>query len=509
MLRVCYVLLIFFIAMETYSQSTKSDRQPVAAGRFYSANSETLKRDLDLLFENCVKTKSQGTVRALVSPHAGYIYSGKVAASAFSSVDRNTQYKNIFVIGSSHVMAFDGASLYDSGDFITPLGKLTVNREIASKLRKEKVFSFPGNAHFQEHSLEVQMPFIQYYFKNNPMIIPIIIGTTNHNSIRKISEALRPWFTKENLFLISSDFSHYPSYSTANSVDKATADAIVSGDPEKFLATLRKNSYVEDPGLSTSMCGWTSGLLLLYLAEGQENLSFLKVDYCNSGDSKYGSRDEVVGYNAITLIEKNSDKKTEGSVFSEIKFSESEKLKEKTMVLMSYLDETKGVQLMIDAMESVLKEEPKAQLIIIGTGPYENALKEQAKRLKLENSVKFLGLMNHSELFKYIPHRRISIAPYIDDKNNYTWYADPTKPKEYLACGLPMVITNVPWVAEEVRRRPMGVVCAYNKEELAAACVKLLKDDAFYSVCLKNALDFTSELSWESIYGKALNGIKG
>jgi len=191
------------------------------------------------------------------------------------------------------------------------------------------------------------------------------------------------------------------------------------------------------------------------------------------------------------------------------KFSESEKLKEKTMVLMSYLDETKGVQLMIDAMESVLKEEPKAQLIIIGTGPYENALKEQAKRLKLENSVKFLGLMNHSELFKYIPHRRISIAPYIDDKNNYTWYADPTKPKEYLACGLPMVITNVPWVAEEVRRRPMGVVCAYNKEELAAACVKLLKDDAFYSVCLKNALDFTSELSWESIYGKALNGIKG
>ena len=325
MLRVCYVLLIFFIAMETYSQSTKSDRQPVAAGRFYSANSETLKRDLDLLFENCVKTKSQGTVRALVSPHAGYIYSGKVAASAFSSVDRNTQYKNIFVIGSSHVMAFDGASLYDSGDFITPLGKLTVNREIASKLRKEKVFSFPVNAHFQEHSLEVQMPFIQYYFKNNPMIIPIIIGTTNHNSIRKISEALRPWFTKENLFLISSDFSHYPSYSTANSIDKATADAIVSGDPEKFLATLRKNSYVEDPGLSTSMCGWTSGLLLLYLAEGQENLSFLKVDYCNSGDSKYGSRDEVVGYNAITLIEKNSDKKTEGSVFSEIKFSESEK----------------------------------------------------------------------------------------------------------------------------------------------------------------------------------------
>ncbi len=325
MLRVCYVLLIFLIAMETFSQSTQSDRQPVAAGRFYSANGETLKGDLDRLFESCVKTKIHGNVRAIISPHAGYIYSGRVAASAFSVIDRSTRYKNIFVIGSSHIMAFDGASVYDAGDFITPLGKLTVNREIAMKLRKEKVFNFPVNAHNQEHSLEVQMPFIQYYFQNNPMIIPIIIGTTNQNSIRKISEALRPWFSSENLFLISSDFSHYPSYKTANSVDKATADALVSGDPDKFLATLRKNSYSDDPGLSTSMCGWTSGLMLMYLAENGENLEYSRVDYCNSGDSGYGSKDGVVGYNAIALVEKKPDNTAGGSLSDEIKFSDSEK----------------------------------------------------------------------------------------------------------------------------------------------------------------------------------------
>ncbi len=165
-----------------------------------------------------------------------------VAASAYSAIDRNTAYKNIFVIGSSHVMAFEGASVYNTGDFITPLGKVTVNKEIANILKKEKLFDFPVNAHFQEHSLEVQMPLIQYYFSNNPQIVPIIIATNNNDNIRKIAEILRPWFTPENLFVISSDFSHYPSYKTANEVDNATASAIVSGDPKKFLNVLNKNS---------------------------------------------------------------------------------------------------------------------------------------------------------------------------------------------------------------------------------------------------------------------------
>ena len=108
-------------------------------------------------------------VRAIISPHAGYVFSGKIAASAFSSIPKNAVYKNIFIIGSSHIMAFDGASVYNTGDYITPLGKIKVNREIADKLINEnKVFNFPVNAHIQEHSIEVQLPFIQYYFKETP-----------------------------------------------------------------------------------------------------------------------------------------------------------------------------------------------------------------------------------------------------------------------------------------------------------------------------------------------------
>ncbi len=190
------------------------------------------------------------------------------------------------------------------------------------------------------------------------------------------------------------------------------------------------------------------------------------------------------------------------------KFTVEEKLAKKSLVLMSMLDETKGVQLLVEAMQDIIKEEPLAQLLIIGTGPYEPNLKAQTKSLNLEKSVKFLGLMNHEELFRFIPHERVSVAPYMDDPNNYTYYADPTKPKEYLGCGLPMVITDVPWIAEEVAKRPMGVVCKYRRGELAAACLKLLKDDAFYKVCLKNALEFASTLNWDGIYDEVFLRMK-
>ena len=202
--------------MDTFSQNKAEDRQPVAAGRFYPSVKETLSRDLSLLFATSEKPSGDWKVRAIISPHAGYVFSGKTAASAFSSIPKNARYKNIFVIGSSHVMAFDGASVYNTGDFITPLGKARVNKEIANQLKtSSSFFKFPVTAHAQEHSIEVQIPFIQYYFPDTPGIVPIIIGTNNKNTIKGIAEALKPYFKDENLFIISSDFSHYPPYKEA------------------------------------------------------------------------------------------------------------------------------------------------------------------------------------------------------------------------------------------------------------------------------------------------------
>jgi hypothetical protein len=326
MQTVFIALLSILTIMETFSQSITTDRQPFAAGRFYPADKETLTKDLSLLFENCKKSSENWNVRAIISPHAGYQFSGKIAASAFSAIPRNSAYKNIFIIGSSHVMYFDGASVYNCGDYITPLGKVPVNKEIANKLISgNKVFQFPINAHLQEHSIENQIPFIQYYFKDMPPIVPIIIGTDDENSIKKIAEALRPWFTPENLFIISSDFSHYPPYKDAVENDKVTAMSLVSGNPKNFLNTLSKNNAKRIPGLVTSMCGWTSGLTLLYLAEGDKKLEIKLIDYCNSGDSPSGGKDEVVGYNALIMIDNNQNTGSVKESDNSFSFSDKEK----------------------------------------------------------------------------------------------------------------------------------------------------------------------------------------
>lgn len=320
MKKVLIVLFSIFAIMETFSQNKTTDRQPYAAGRFYPADKDTLMKNLSQLFESCKKSPDIWNVRAIISPHAGYVFSGRIAAAAFSAIPKNSVYKNIFIIGSSHIMSFDGASVYNSGDYITPFGKIEVNREIANKLISENsVFNFPTNAHLQEHSIEVQLPFVQYYFKDKPLIVPIIIGTNNENTVKKIAEAIKPWFTSENLFIISSDFSHYPPYKDAIETDNATALSIASGNPRTFLNTLKMNSEKGIPGLLTSMCGWTSGLTLLYLVEGNNKLGIKLIDYCNSGDSSYGGKEEVVGYNAMAVVEKKQ--KTE----NEFSFTEQEK----------------------------------------------------------------------------------------------------------------------------------------------------------------------------------------
>jgi AmmeMemoRadiSam system protein B/AmmeMemoRadiSam system protein A len=313
--------------MEIYSQNKSTDRRPVAAGSFYEADKEALTSDITALFAACKKTPESWHVRAIICPHAGYVFSGKIAASSISTTPQNANYSNIFIIGSSHVMAFDGASVYNIGDFITPLGKAIVNKDIANKLKSEnKVFDYPVTAHLEDHCLEVEIPLIQYYYSKTPKIVPIIIGTNNVNTVKRIAESLKPYFTPENLFLISSDFSHYPSYKDAVNVDKLTAQSIVSGNPEAFITTLRNNSAKNIPGLVTSMCGWTSGLTIMDLAEGDKNLEFKLIDYCNSGDTPYGDKDRVVGYNAIALVEKNHiQKDVMESSIEDLSFTKSEK----------------------------------------------------------------------------------------------------------------------------------------------------------------------------------------
>jgi AmmeMemoRadiSam system protein B/AmmeMemoRadiSam system protein A len=284
-------------------QSRKTDRQPAVAGSFYPSDPAELKKMISGFLANAVPNHEAGPVRAILAPHAGYVFSGGVAASAYNQLDPDHEYKRVFILGSSHRFSFSYAAVYDGGNYITPLGRATVDTELAGELMtRSGVFKSHPAAHSAEHSIEVQLPFLQSILKHSFKIVPIILGTQDPAVCREIAEGLKPWFTDENLFVISADFSHYPSYENARRVDEATAQAFCSGSPSEFLAAIQGNDKLAIPALATSMCAWPSALTFLYLAQSGSKLTYQEIEYKNSGDIKpYGDKSSVVGYYAICV----------------------------------------------------------------------------------------------------------------------------------------------------------------------------------------------------------------
>jgi hypothetical protein len=287
---------------ENPGTTSQVDRKPAVAGQFYSASPVQLSADLSDLFARALPGEGRD-IAAIISPHAGYIFSGEVAASGFNQINSTQNIDNVFILASSHRMAFDGASVYTAGDYLTPLGKVKVNLDLASELvRNNAVFNNKVEPHIYEHSLEVQLPFLQYRLGSDFRIVPIIVGTQSAATCKKIGAALKPYFGGNNLFVISTDFSHYPTYEDANVVDHLTAEAIVSNQPEVLLDALEVNDEKDIPNLATSLCGWTSVISLLYMTEGRNDLQFRTLKYMNSGDSElYGDKDRVVGYFSIVV----------------------------------------------------------------------------------------------------------------------------------------------------------------------------------------------------------------
>lgn len=282
------------------------DRKPAVAGKFYPAKSNELQSQLTDLF-SIAEARKVSHVRAIISPHAGYVFSGKVAASAFNQIDTVTGYKKVFIIASSHHESFNGASIYCDGDFLMPYGKEKVDIELGKTLTEKypDIFTSDNSSHRFEHSIEVQLPFLHYKLKSDYSIIPIIIGTSSSSVCKKIADALKTWFQPENLFVISSDFSHYPEYSDARKVDAVTKDAILTNNPDILLAALKENAANNIPNLLTSLCGWTSVLTLMYMTALDDSIEYNSIIYRNSGDARfYGEKDKVVGYWGITVSDK-------------------------------------------------------------------------------------------------------------------------------------------------------------------------------------------------------------
>lgn len=291
--------------------ANRQDRKPAVAGSFYPASKTELTQMLAGFFSNTNRIINEQPL-AIIVPHAGYVFSGSVAASGFRQIDRDSKFDHIFIIGSSHTMYFNGASIYDQGDFITPYGKVMVDTLASWLVDQYKIFNDDPKPHVKEHGLEVELPFLQYWLNNDFSFIPIIMGGENKETCKKVAEALRPFFNHKNLFIISTDFSHYPEYDDAKQCDKELADAITKKSAEYFLKTKQNLESKNIHNLATAMCGWTSVYTLLKITENRTDINYQTIRYQNSGDTPYGDKDRVVGYYSIAVYqtEQESNKST-------------------------------------------------------------------------------------------------------------------------------------------------------------------------------------------------------
>jgi hypothetical protein len=256
-------------------------RQPAVAGSFYPDDPETLRDLLDSLLSKVTRTAVN--CKALIVPHAGYVYSGLVAATAYAHfVAQRDEVRRVVLVGPAHRVPFRGLAVSTADGFATPLGTVMVDKQAVAT-----VLACPGVqaldlAHSPEHSLEVHLPFLQSTLREFSLL-PLLVGKATPAQVAVPLDAV--WGGRETLVIVSSDLSHYHSYGTATQIDRRTAAAI-------------ERLRYEDLG-SDDACGYRAigGLLLV---ARQRGLRVTTLDVRNSGDTA-GPRGQVVGYGAFLV----------------------------------------------------------------------------------------------------------------------------------------------------------------------------------------------------------------
>lgn len=256
-------------------------RRAVVAGLFYPADPRELKATIASYLAD---VKSQGPIpKAIIAPHAGYIYSGAIAASIYARLKPACgKIRRVVLLGPSHRVGFRGLAFPSVESFETPLGSIPLDRDAIATIRGLASVQESDAPHAQEHSLEVHLPFLQEVL-GDFSLVPLVVGEADPTEVGDILERL--WGGAETLVVISSDLSHYHDYETARRMDQATSQAI---------ETLNSNAIGYDQA-----CGRNpvNGLLHLARAKGMRATT---IDLRNSGDTA-GSRDRVVGYGAYAF----------------------------------------------------------------------------------------------------------------------------------------------------------------------------------------------------------------
>lgn len=257
-------------------------RNPAVAGTFYPGETEVLKGMVnDLLAQSSILQVN--APKAIIAPHAGYIYSGPVAATIYKTIEPlKDQVSRVVLLGPAHRVPFRGIATTNVDFFMTPLGRIPVDKATIDSINNLKEVTIFEQAFLGEHSLEVHLPFLQSCL-GEFTLVPFVVGDANPHAVANLLQAL--WGGAETLIVISSDLSHFHDYDTAKKMDQATSKAIESLEPEKI-------------GFDDA-CGRLPIQGLLYTAI-ELNLTPQILDVRNSGDTA-GNKDRVVGYGAYHL----------------------------------------------------------------------------------------------------------------------------------------------------------------------------------------------------------------
>ncbi len=272
-------------------------RRPVVAGAFYPALAERLRAMVDDFLAQATQTGPEPV--GLISPHAGYVYSGHVASEAFKQA-QGVDYDALIVLGTNHTDPLGrGTAIWPRGAFSTPLGDLPVDAELAQALMEASPhITAQRSPHLHEHSIEVQLPFWQRV-QPNKAFVPLVVCDTSLDNCQALADALVKVLTGRKVLIVaSSDLSHYPAYADAVRVDRACLEAVLSLDPAALEAAIDRAISQGIFNLHTCMCGeGPVKTLMLYAKAIGARADLIK--YANSGDVPMGDRGQVVGYGAV------------------------------------------------------------------------------------------------------------------------------------------------------------------------------------------------------------------
>jgi MEMO1 family protein len=295
------LLATLFGPVRTAIAAENDIRQPAAAGRFYPGDPAKLRAAVLRFLADAVPAAAERPI-AIVSPHAGYIYSGQIMADAFAQA-RGHAYQLIVLLGVNHTTpGFDGVAVFSGNGFRTPLGVAEIDTGAALRL----VDRFPRavldtSVHREEHSIEVLVPFVQVVFPGVP-ILPVIVSLKDSAACARFGEILAQSLSDRKVLIVaSSDLSHYPPYADAQRLDRNTLQAMASLDINRFVQVVRDQVSSGLTGLSTCACGEQTILAAMTTSTYLGASAGAVVSYANSGDALVGDRDRVVGYGAVVF----------------------------------------------------------------------------------------------------------------------------------------------------------------------------------------------------------------